>query len=485
LEVDSATLGSVDRSDFAGRHEQLALLDADLAEVGRTGRGRFALIRGRRQVGKSRLIEEFIERTNSPAIFFTATKGRASELELKEFTELMKHPSVDPAGTLTDTQFNSWDAAMSSLSRLVAGPTVVVIDEFPYLAAGAPDVEGAFQKSWDRSLKGSPILLVVVGSDLAMMEALTEYGRPLYGRPNREIHLRPLDPYETATLTGLKPIDAFDAYLVTGGFPNLVNRWRKGHSLKQFLATQLASSTEVLSVAGERMMAAEFPADSHARIVLSCIASGVPTFNALGSQTGLASASLDRALKLLVAKQAIAIEQPISGGTNGRETRYRIADTYLAFWSRFIEHAQPLLDRGRTNQVLDDILRQWPDYRGRAIEPIVRESVARLLPINDTDAHTVGSYWTRDGRTELDLVGIDGQGAKRRVSFVGSIKWRQSKPFSGTDASKLAAQRALVPGTDERTTLVAVSSSGFDVRDIPITLSPSDLLNAWAPNRRQ
>lgn len=117
------------------------------------------------------------------------------------------------------------------------------------------------------------------------------------------------------------------------------------------------------------------------------------------------------------------------------------------------------------------------------IEPIVRESIARLLPINDTDAHTIGSYWTRDGRTELDLVGINGQGAKRWVSFVGSIKWRKSKPFSGNDASKLAAQRALVPGTSESTTLVGVSSSGFDLRDIPITLDPSDLLNAWAPNR--
>lgn len=473
----------MDPSDFAGRHEQLALLDADLAEVGKTGRGRFALIRGRRQVGKSRLIEEFIERSSSPSIFFTATKGRNTELELKEFTELMQHPSVDPQGSMSGTQFASWDAAMGALSRLVNRPTIVVVDEFPYLAAGAPDVEGAFQKAWDRSLKSSPILLVVVGSDLAMMEALTEYGRPLYGRPNRELHLRPLDPHETATLTGLKPVDAFDAYLVTGGFPNLVNRWRKGHSLKQFLATQLASSSEVLSIAGERMMTAEFPVDSHARIVLSCIGSGVPTFTAIGSETGLASASLDRALKLLVTKQAINIEQPVSGRTDGRETRYRIADTYLAFWSRFIEHAQPLLDRGRTNQVLDDILSQWPDYRGRAIEPIVRKSIARLLPINDTDAHTVGSYWTRDARTELDLVGIDGKGAKRRVSFVGSIKWRQSKPFSGTDASKLAAQRSLVPGADERTTLVAVSSSGFDVRDIPITLSPSDLLNAWAPNR--
>lgn len=48
-----------------------------------------------------------------------------------------------------------------------------------------------------------------------------------------------------------------------------------------------------------------------------------------------------------------------------------------------------------------------PDYRGRAIEPIIRDSVARLLPIDEVDAHTVAGYWTRDGRTEVDLVGVD------------------------------------------------------------------------------
>lgn len=470
----------MDRAGFAGRHEQLALLDADLAEVRRSRRGRFVLVRGRRQVGKSRLIEEFIDRSGAPSVFFTATKGREASAELNEFTQLMGHPGVDRDQALADTMFGSWDAALSALARTVTEPTVVVVDEIPYLFAGAPDVEGAFQKAWDRSLKNAPVLMIVIGSDLAMMEALTEYGRPLYGRPTREIDLRPLSPHDVASLTGLSPVDAFDAFVVTGGFPNLVNRWRRGQTLKQFLASQLATSTEVLSIVGERMMSAEFPIDSQGRLVLTAIGSGAPTFTTIGAQTGLAAASLDRALKLLAAKRAIAVERPVSARPSGRETRYRIADPYLAFWTRFIEPALVLLDRGRSQQVLENIVGQWPDYRGRAIEPIVRDSVARLLPIDGVDAHTVAAYWTRDGRTEVDLVGIDGNGHKRRVSFIGSITWRQRRPFSGTDASALAAQLSVVPGVDARTALVAVSSSGFDARDILIALGPAELLQAWS-----
>lgn len=470
----------MDRGAFAGRLEQLALLEADLAEVRSSGRGRFVLVRGRRQVGKSRLIEEFIDRSGVPAVFFTATKGREGSAELNEFTQLMRNPGIDVDHALADTMFGSWDAALRALARTVKMPTVVVIDEVPYLFAGAPDVEGAFQKAWDRSLKNAPVLLVMIGSDLAMMEALTEYGRPLYGRPNREIDLRPLSPYDVAVLTGLSPVDAFDAFVVTGGFPNLVNRWCHGQTLKQFLASQLATSTEVLSVVGERMMSAEFPVDSQARLVMTAIGSGAPTFTTIGAHTGLAAASLDRALKLLVAKRAVAVDQPTSGRASGRETRYRVADTYLAFWTRFIEPARPLLDRGRSQQVSLSIVGQWPDYRGKAIEPIVRDSVARLLPIDRVDAHTVASYWTRDGRTEVDLVGVEGTGSKRRVSFIGSIKWRQRRPFSGSDASALAARLPLVPGVDDRTVLLAVSSSGFDVRDVPITLGPAELLEAWS-----
>ena len=254
----------MDRGAFAGRHDQLRLLEADLAEVRSSGRGRFVLVRGRRQVGKSRLIEEFIDRSGVPAVFFTATKGRRSSAELNEFTGLMRHSAIDGDQALADTMFGSWDAALGALARTVKVPTVVVVDEVPYLFAGGPDVEGAFQKVWDRSLKNAPVLLIMIGSDLAMMEALTEYGRPLYGRPTREIDLRPLSPHDVASLTGLPPVDAFDAFVVTGGFPNLVNRWRHGQTLRQFLASQLATSTEVLSVVGERMMSAEFAVDSQA-----------------------------------------------------------------------------------------------------------------------------------------------------------------------------------------------------------------------------
>lgn len=68
---------------FIGRRAELSLLEGLLRPVkdgGRSGRpGRAVLIRGRRRVGKSRLVEEFLEQEGLPHVFFTAVGGSREE----------------------------------------------------------------------------------------------------------------------------------------------------------------------------------------------------------------------------------------------------------------------------------------------------------------------------------------------------------------------------------------------------------------------
>ena len=58
-------------------------------------------------------------------------------------------------------------------------PSMLVLDEMPYLVREDPGFEGTLQRLFDRTLSKLPVLLVLIGSDLAMMEALNTYGRPL------------------------------------------------------------------------------------------------------------------------------------------------------------------------------------------------------------------------------------------------------------------------------------------------------------------
>jgi hypothetical protein len=124
----------------------------------------------------------------------------------------------------------------------------------------------------------------------------------------------------------------------------------------------------------------------------------------------------------------------------------------------------------------------WSAYRGRAVEPLVRESIFRMLPDERFgDARCVGWYWTRKGDVEVDLVGAEEKARPRRVAFVGSIKWRERTPFGGRDLGRIAAQRDEVPGTDKDTVLIGVSREGFDEqgRSLDAALVATDLLEAW------
>jgi AAA+ ATPase superfamily predicted ATPase len=66
----------------------MATLEAELDRVRQTSRGRLVSMRGRRRVGKSRLVDEFLRRGASPPVpyvFFTASRQPlARELELFE-----------------------------------------------------------------------------------------------------------------------------------------------------------------------------------------------------------------------------------------------------------------------------------------------------------------------------------------------------------------------------------------------------------------
>lgn len=467
--------------EFVGRRRELGLLSGIYAEIGGNRRGAFLSVRGRRRVGKSRLIEQFARRARAPYAFYVST-GQAPEIELARFRDALAASALPAAELARGTSFDSWEAA---LALAAAGatwerPAIVVVDEFPYLVERQPEIEAIVQKVWDRDLQAAPVMLILVGSDVATMEALSEHGRPLYDRP-REMVVQPLTPVDVASMLRLRAADAFDAYTVIGGFPELAIAWGRRRTLWEFVGEALSDPTSPLIVAAERALRAEFPTQAQARLVLSVIGSGERAFSAIQSRSGLPRASLDQALRLLADRRVVERQLPYSARASSKLVRWAIADPYLRFWLRFVEPSIELVERGRGALATELVRRDWESYRGRAIEPLVRASLERLLPDERFgEARYAGAYWTRDNRVEVDLVGGRAGMAPVAIDFVGSIKWRDGAPFDRTDAAALASARAAVPGADETTRLVGVSRSGFDAAGaLDVRLGPAELLRAW------
>ncbi len=470
-------------SKFIGRDLQLRVLDGALERVrnrrNESSPGRCVLVRGRRRVGKSRLAETFVERAGLPCVFFTSSRQGAGELRL--FAEEVRSSDLPRADLFEDTVPSSWDGALRLLAQALPedGPSVVVFDEFPYLIENDASVEATFQKLWDRTLSRKPVLLILIGSDLAMMENLDSHGRAFFQR-GTEMVVPPFSPAETGEIVGCPDASSsFDAYLVTGGLPLVCDEWPSGMSVWEYLSIAVSDPTSALLVSAERSLAAEFPADALARIVLQQIGAGETTFTKIARAAGgLQASSLDRALDLLVEKRVVSRDLPLSTKPS-KETRYRVADPYLRFWLKFLGPSFPEIERGRSDRVLDRIRVGWTTWRGRAVEPVVREALARLIPLGGIEGSIVGAYWTRHNDPEVDLVGVDRASVARAVTFCGSIKWLEHQPFDAADARALWAKAMQVPGAGASTPLVAVSRSGVDAEGISLALGPEELLAAW------
>lgn len=474
---------------FVGRESYFRWLDEQFSHVS-ASQGRFLALLGRRQVGKSRLLTEWLSRRGHRSVYYQAL-GKPVEQELASFASTAARSTV---GALSEVAaggavWPTWEATFDAVSKAGAGgplgdgPAVVVLDELPYLVENDPGFEGVLQAAWDHKLQHAGILLVVVGSDLAMMEALTTYGRPLYQRAIPK-QVEPLNPAEVADLLAVDATEALDTYLMTGGFPKVVAARAEHASRTAFLTAATSDEAHPLVFTGAQTLDSEFPPQHSPRAVLESIGAGERAFTAIRSRSGVSERTLATALDQLVAKRVISKDDPLSARHITNRTRYVVADPYLRFWLRFLATRTTDVARGRGDLVAADVAGAWQDYAGTAVEPVVRTALERILPeARFGAARYVGSYWSRDHETEVDLVGTEKEGKNSRVEFAGSVKWRARKYFGTTDVAELEKLAPQVPGWETTSLKVGVSRTGFakDV-DLDVQLLPEDLLAAWRPN---
>lgn len=479
-------------NDFVGRSAELALLRKRLERVASSGSGTAVAIRGRRQVGKSRLVQQFCDQSGAPYLFFTAVKGASPTESVSMFctdlrdSTLATNPELVPA-----LETGSWLDAFKVLGGVLPDtPSIVVLDELPWLAEQSVLFDGALQTAWDRLLSARPVLLLLLGSDVHMMERLTAYDRPFFGRADTMI-LGPLSPAETADALGLDGADALDAHLVSGGLPGILRSWPHGTPALRFLEQECADPAAALFSVPEAVLMAEFAAPDQARRVLEAVGSGERTqaniaAAAAGRQGALPSGSLSPLLRRLVEeKRVLAVDEPLSTRP-GKPALYRVTDSNLRFYLAALRGAHEQARRGRPEVALRLVQRRWTSWRGRAIEPLVRQSLELALAAGGLpwpDVETVGGWWNRQFNPEVDLVGVDRAPVARHVFFVGSVKWLGT-PFDAHDLAELSNAAAQVPGFTHGTTGLAVvslsgTSPGLKLGSGGLLWGPDDVIAAW------
>jgi hypothetical protein len=101
---------------------------------------------------------------------------------------------------------------------------------------------------------------------------------------------------------------------------------------------------------------------------------------------------------------------------------YELEDPFLRFWFRYVAHNRSRLEMGRTQEVRSEILADLDNAMGRAFEDCCRTWLARYASEELTGApEQIGRWWSRDGRTEIEIVGV----RRHRYVLLGSSTWRR------------------------------------------------------------
>ena len=174
---------------FIGRERELNALE----RLYQSNKFEFAVIYGRRRVGKTALINKFIDDKN--AIYFMGVESNAKQNLENLSKSIMEYVS----GTEIDSIFSSFQSALEYVFKLAEKERIILaIDEYPYVARSSKSLASTLQLLIDKYKDKSKLMLILCGSSMSYMEDhVLAYKAPLYGRRTAQMKLVPFDFEET------------------------------------------------------------------------------------------------------------------------------------------------------------------------------------------------------------------------------------------------------------------------------------------------
>jgi AAA+ ATPase superfamily predicted ATPase len=456
---------------FIDRERELSFLE----ERWREAKAQFVVLWGKRRVGKTELVKQFVE--DKPHVYFLAESTSEKE-QLHRFSQAMGRFFNEP---LLETRgFAGWEESFRYVTTRDER-FVLTIDEFPYLMWSNPAIAGLFQKAWDEYWSTGKLFLILLGSSMAMMEnEVLGYRSPLYGRRTGQWRVDPLTFSAASLFRKGKPFaDRLAHFSLAGGIPAY---WLQLDSKKDFtenLKTHVLKKGAMLYDEVEFILREELREPRYYFALLQAIAQGKRKLSEIVNATGLNHPVANKYLGVLADLRIVERENPVTEEKPLKSKRglYRITDPFFSFWFSFVFPNRGELEMDRTEQVLGNIQQRLSHHFAAMYEKIAMETLwgqmERFFPFT-----AVGKWWERN--EEIDVVALN-----RELDCIlfGEVKWSE-KPV-GTDifdALKEKATRVKWGGKRRKEHFCLFSKSGFTqamvrkAREEEITLFKEDVV---------
>lgn len=408
---------------FIGRRDELAFLEDCYA----SRKAQFVILYGRRRVGKTELLREFVAGKEH---VFCSAKEAPSEAQLLSFSREMFSAGA-PAGRYL-SGYQSWEQAFEDIANLpFQGKKLVIIDEFPYIARSNPAVPSVIQNTWDALLSRQDVMVILCGSSMSFIEkeVLSEKS-PLYGRTTGILKLLPL-PYKDAAefFPNWSLEDKATAHCILGGIPHYLLQFDPDESLTNNICRHILRRGASLYSEVEFLMRQEFRETSTYNAVVQAVALGATQLNDIAQKTMLPAKGLSTYIKNLIEVGLLEREFPAGIGLQeqGKPQRglYRVCDNFFRFWYAYVYGNHSALEIGDVAGVwqhdIEPTLNSFcaTPYEDMCRAWTLRANAAGALPIR---CSCVGRWW--DASDEIDVLGLD-KGS--RHALAGECKFKNSK----------------------------------------------------------
>ena len=432
----------------------------------------FVVIYGRRRVGKTTLIHEFIK--NKTALYFLATeesdeenrKGFARELAL--FTGNKRDGNV---------LYENWyDAISVFLEYKCDMKKILVIDELPYLVRFNAAMPSILQKIWDTMLQHENIMLILCGSLINMMEKSTlNYGSPLYGRRTGQLRVTQIDFLHYNEFFDNMPYrDLIEHYALTGGIPRYIELFKERGSLISKIERYILQRGSFLYDEVEFLLRHEVDEIGSYMSIIKSIAAGNHRLSKISDDIGVKQTSLPKYLKTLIDLDILEREVPVteSNPEKRKTSLYKIKDNFLRFWFCFVYNERSRLEMGQTDIIIKKIKTNFIDNHVAYIyENVCRSELWRLNNERKINFNRLGRWW--NSKEEIDIVALDD--SMKSIVF-GECKYR-NKPVDIDVFYDLIRKKDVVLWNvnNRQETFIIFSIGGFTNRLIELSVQRGDL----------
>lgn len=406
---------------FIGRSHELDALN----KLYTSDKFEFAVIYGRRRVGKTALINKFIG--DKKAIYFMGVESNAKQNLENLSKSIMEYTS----GIETQSSFLSFQSALEYVFKLAENERIILaIDEYPYVARSSKSLASTLQLLIDKYKDNSKLMLILCGSSMSYMEDhVLAYKAPLYGRRTAQMKILPFNFEETCRyFKNLSDEDKALIYGVAGGTPQYLLQMSDKLSVEENIKNTYLNPISFLYEEPINLLKQEVREPAIYTAIITAIATGASRMSEISNKVGEDTNVCATYIKNLINLGIVQKETPY-GEKASRKSIYSIEDNMFRFWYRFVLDNNSIIARGAADLVYKRIEPQLSEYMGKVFEEICKQYLWKQLlsgncPIEFT---SLGRWWGNDPiekcQTEIDIMGEQ----DKNTALFAECKWTNEK----------------------------------------------------------